>query len=407
MAFQAWLHQYYCCSHPSDGTHTIPGAISDIHNSSDFLPWHRAFLFFHERIIQSVSGQKTFRLPVWDWESPEGCHAPWTYDSLPSPSGVSSGCKRRDLVYSVPQCELQGWLQSDKFSDFMGQPAPRQGPPTDPAASRGCAAGGPHDMVHTTLKGYMAKVPVAAIDPVFYAHHANVDRYWEHWRNHYRDRPGFEEYWPAWSVYYFYDCPHHGGKPQLVKVMPAELLDIESLGYRYDLPTVPIPDQPPIAASAKPEDPSLLFFDKPSLDRLPEILGVALGAGSIPAKLAGHQSVAARAAVSVEHPQEGRSYYVALAGVNGQPRVIIGRFGAFIDEHAGPTRLCAPACLDSTILAQVLPLIQKSAAFQVMYAVARDDCAERPEAERTGEIEGNWETAAPGSEFEFLVPDKK
>jgi hypothetical protein len=262
-------------------------------------------------------------------------------------------------------------------------------------------------MVHTTLEGYMAKVPVAAIDPVFYAHHANVDRYWEHWRNHYRGRPGFEEYWPAWSVYYFYDCPSHCGKPHLVKVMPAELLDIESLGYRYDLPTVPIPDQPPIAARVKPENRSLLFFDGPSLDRLPEMLGAALGVGATPPKLAEHQFVAARAAVGVEHPQAGRPYYVALAGVDGGPRVVIGRFGAFIDEHAGPTRLCAPACLDSRILAQVLPIIRNSAAFQVMYAIAKDDCAERPEAKLAGEIEGNWETATAGSGFEFLVPNKK
>jgi hypothetical protein len=112
LAFQAWLHQYYCCKHPEGSSEIIPGAVRNIHSTSDFLPWHRAFLFFHERIIQSVSGDRNFRLPVWDWESPCGYQAPWAYDPGLLPTGMPCVCEaRKEAVYQVNSSVLQGWLQ--------------------------------------------------------------------------------------------------------------------------------------------------------------------------------------------------------------------------------------------------------------------------------------------------------
>ncbi|NJM90998.1 MAG: tyrosinase family protein [Myxococcales bacterium] len=37
------------------------------HNNWLFLPWHRAYLFFFERICRKLSGMETFALPYWDW----------------------------------------------------------------------------------------------------------------------------------------------------------------------------------------------------------------------------------------------------------------------------------------------------------------------------------------------------
>jgi polyphenol oxidase len=39
-----------------------------IHFSSIFLPWHRWYLFFHERILASLVGDPTFSLMFWNWD---------------------------------------------------------------------------------------------------------------------------------------------------------------------------------------------------------------------------------------------------------------------------------------------------------------------------------------------------
>ena len=399
LAFQAWLHQYYCCKHPEGSSEIIPGAVRNIHSTSDFLPWHRAFLFFHERIIQSVSGDRNFRLPVWDWESPCGYQAPWAYDPGLLPTGMPCVCEaRKEAVYQVNSSVLQGWLQSANDAEFMGQPAPQ--PPNTSTADPGCAYMGPHSNVHIVLNGYMRQVEVAAVDPVFYAHHANVDRYWEHWHNHYH----FPDSWPSWSVYYFYDGFHRTKKPRLVKVTPAELLHPEELGYCYDRPSVAIPTQ--VIVAKRPDDRSPLFFAPDCLAELRKFLHLGNGTDDLIRLLErpGDQSIPARVSARVE-PKAGRFYYLAIAGVGGDP-IPIGGFGAFVDKHAPAARLCVPLSVDLKTLAQIWQAIQSRDGFLVLLALARDDSARmRPDPSGRGPIDGVW-AAATGARFEFLLPDE-
>jgi tyrosinase len=39
-----------------------------------------------------------------------------------------------------------------------------------------------HDHIHIWVSGTMAEVPFAAYDPIFFAHHAMVDRIWRLWQ---------------------------------------------------------------------------------------------------------------------------------------------------------------------------------------------------------------------------------
>ena len=39
----------------------------------------------------------------------------------------------------------------------------------------------PHNVVHSALGGLMGDPDTAAQDPIFWLHHANVDRLWNHW----------------------------------------------------------------------------------------------------------------------------------------------------------------------------------------------------------------------------------
>src|SRR5205814_4371307 len=59
---QADLHALYCDQCQGVGT--------DIHGSWSFFPWHRAYLYYYERILGSLVGNLDgFRLPYWDWEN--------------------------------------------------------------------------------------------------------------------------------------------------------------------------------------------------------------------------------------------------------------------------------------------------------------------------------------------------
>ena len=41
----------------------------------------------------------------------------------------------------------------------------------------------PHDMVHVAIGGAMGDPRTAALDPIFWLHHANIDRLWQVWLN--------------------------------------------------------------------------------------------------------------------------------------------------------------------------------------------------------------------------------
>jgi tyrosinase len=78
---------------------------------------------------------------------------------------------------------------------------------------------GVHDQVHVYVGGTMADIPVAAFDPIFWAHHCMIDRLW-----------------------YLWQLRHPGGDPppamQCIALPPfpltvADTLDINALGYEY------------------------------------------------------------------------------------------------------------------------------------------------------------------------------
>src|ERR1043165_7103890 len=41
-----------------------------MHGNWWFLPWHRGYIYYLEKIVRQMSGDEDFRLPYWAWESP-------------------------------------------------------------------------------------------------------------------------------------------------------------------------------------------------------------------------------------------------------------------------------------------------------------------------------------------------
>jgi hypothetical protein len=89
-------------------------------------------------------------------------------------------------------------------------------------------------MAHAFVGGAMRNPGTAAGDPLFYAHHGNVDRFWDYWQKRYAEfkPPG------NWYNQKFY---FHDANCKIVEVTPKDVEKIEQLGYSYDhAPSTPL-----------------------------------------------------------------------------------------------------------------------------------------------------------------------
>jgi tyrosinase len=212
--YQAWA-----------GIHGLPLPISCTHHSTLFLPWHRAYLYFFEKALQDQVPGVT--LPWWDWTR-DHTDVPLPYrrarvdrkrnplhDSPIQPSGRRDPNETRTFreegqFGSLPTAdELEAVLQNTDFFTFQTQLESL------------------HDGVHVWVGGTMGDISVAAYDPVFWAHHAMVDRVWYLWQLRH---PGANP--PASQL-------HRALAPFPMTV--ADTLSTDHLGYDYAATTAAAP----------------------------------------------------------------------------------------------------------------------------------------------------------------------
>jgi len=79
------------------------GASVQVHFSWQFFAWHRAYLYFHERILGSLVGNMELRLPYWDWEHPSHRRLPPAY-ATPGDAGnpLWNGTRGMDATDELP-----------------------------------------------------------------------------------------------------------------------------------------------------------------------------------------------------------------------------------------------------------------------------------------------------------------
>lgn len=222
------------------------------HGNWYFLPWHRAYLDMYEKAVIAMTGYTRFAMPYWDWSTqrtyPPAFTAP-LYKGKPNPlfSPFADDDMRqvRKPAPNLPTAEtgldkVRGVLNATILENFGGgRPfdesvtPPRAQNNLSPAwlGRRGAISeleSGPHNYVHDEVNGYMG-FPAAARDPLFFLHHANVDRIWENWilQGHVNTTD------PLWLDMVF---PNHflrlDGQRYSVRV--DKLRRPADLGYKYD-----------------------------------------------------------------------------------------------------------------------------------------------------------------------------
>lgn len=94
----------------------------------------------------------------------------------------------------------------------------------------------PHSGIHywtgdpnVTLRGDMGVFTTAARDPIFYAHHSNVDRLWELWKS----IPGGRRTDPTDPDFLDAEFLFYDENANLVKVKARDALDMKKLGVKY------------------------------------------------------------------------------------------------------------------------------------------------------------------------------
>jgi len=261
------------------------------HGNWFFLPWHRAYLLEFEAVarahIEALDGpHETWALPYWnssDYRSlpeaatlPRALQDPNLPDDLDIPGIVGGEVDRPNPLYE-PSREGPQLLTGDpSFRDWpdaslallrehyanaedSNSVSFSGGYLEDLTFFHSAPEGGqvdfqPHGSGHVETGGFMASFFTAGLDPVFWMHHANVDRLWETYAHDLGHGYPFPDGRPSgglaaqafdsWSQREFRFLRANGD----VKNWTApQVLDTESLGYRYETTAAPVfnPVPPP------------------------------------------------------------------------------------------------------------------------------------------------------------------
>ena len=161
-------------------------------------------------------------------------------------AGMNSGDKLPASAVSTTAA-----MSTKAFSSATGSGASfggqREAGPVHFTGPHGRIENTPHDVVHVIVggdTGWMSDPNTAAQDPIFWLHHANIDRLWKQWlrKGAGRANPTGDSIWMTTTFSFFDEDGHE------VKLTGKEVLDTASqLEYRYD-------DEPaaPLVAAATP-----------------------------------------------------------------------------------------------------------------------------------------------------------
>lgn len=166
--------------HHADMSHQMHGGMSGEIGYQRFLPWHRIYLWILEQELQRVDSSVS--IPYWKWTVDQEFPS-WLAGFLPSgitrlngdPINLTRNIGARQIAPHLPsETEINTIMQYDRYFPFASH---LEGVPVDP--NQRIAA---HNQVHAWVGGTMNNLFLSPADPVFWMHHAQVDRLWHLWQ---------------------------------------------------------------------------------------------------------------------------------------------------------------------------------------------------------------------------------
>ena len=148
----------------------IHGEVHYHHGTQRFLPWHRVYLLLLEQQLKSVHPDVS--IPYWDWtKATEQGFPTWlasTTPTVPMPAPMSPVSVTRSPGTSADLATITSSAPTVMaLGDF----------PTFTGSLEGI-----HNGVHVWVGGTMGFIATAPADPIFWMHHANIDRLWAQWQ---------------------------------------------------------------------------------------------------------------------------------------------------------------------------------------------------------------------------------
>ncbi|MFE9462611.1 tyrosinase family protein [Streptomyces virginiae] len=342
---------YQAAVHGTDTTPTRPLWNGCKHGSWYFLAWHRMYLWYFERIVRAtvvqLGGPADWALPFWDYDADreqarippafrddEGGANPLFAERAnginqgePLPFEITSAAYAMGRTRFVGEAEFGGGI-TPNGSTFWNR--------------KGALEDTPHNAVHSHIGRWMGRTGTAALDPVFWLHHANIDRLWFLWSSRTgHDHPDD----PRWITqeYKFFDAD--GSQQSLAA---SDILDIAGrLGYTYEQPvpiSPPVPLPPSMTRPPVPQMPSGPVDSGPTPPRRREMAG----SSERPVLLVGRTASIAvpidrrttgplGAALGVAAPHNDRRVYLNVEDIEGEtnPDTV---YGVYVNLPEGASR---------------------------------------------------------------------
>jgi tyrosinase len=236
------------------------------HGTWYFLPWHRGYLQAFEAIIRAeikaLGGPwDTWALPYWNYFKANQAKLPEEFATANWPDAGQNplyepqryGPEGDSTKIYVPFTGPDAAEEDDALKDkaFIGTDQKTGGGfggPNTPLLHFGRHFGWleaqPHNVIHDSVGGtgpngvggVLSDPITAGLDPIFWFHHANIDRLWEVWKK--LPRVSGDPTLPAWLLGpasvgdRAFVMPKPGGGTWTYT--PADVQDLSSLDYVYD-----------------------------------------------------------------------------------------------------------------------------------------------------------------------------
>ena len=140
-------------------------AVHQMHGNPRFLPWHRIYLLRMEELLMSVD--PTVCIPYWK-SSEEQAFPSWLIGFTPTVNlmgGPHTVTRNIGAFAFLPTAaDVAAAMANGTFNAFAS------------------ALEGIHNSGHVWVDGSMGMIATAPCDPVFWMHHAEIDRIWAQWQ---------------------------------------------------------------------------------------------------------------------------------------------------------------------------------------------------------------------------------